>query len=140
MLLQTIKCLAEAQGMSLSEEKSSYVLEKVIAERKAFLSRKKLIYRARLNIVEETKELQFTEILKESGLGLSSGADEMSTGFGFKKEPYKTSLGPREGRIEEQSHLFGKQYSYSFDFAAFRNAIEDAARTEGYAFSWKFYL
>jgi len=29
MLLQAIKCLAEAQGLSLSEEKGRYVLEKV---------------------------------------------------------------------------------------------------------------
>ncbi|MHB1324864.1 MAG: hypothetical protein ACYC0L_01460 [Thermoleophilia bacterium] len=32
---------------------------------------------------------------------------DMSPGFGFKKETYKTGAGPREGTIEEQSTLFG---------------------------------
>lgn len=140
MLLQTIKELAATQGLSLSEEKGGYALEKVLAERKAFLSRKKLIYRAKFRIEEEKKVLLFTESLKESGFGFQAGDAESSSGVGFKMESCKTGLGPREGSIEEQSHLFGRQYHYSFDFSAFRRSIEAAARTEGYAFNWKFSL
>ena len=44
----------------------------------------------------------------------------MSTGFGFKKETYNTFGKERTGSIEEQSKLFGKDYSYKFDFGTFR--------------------
>ena len=142
MLLQTIRANAEVQGFSFSEEKGFYVLEKVIAERKAFLTHKKLIYRAKFRINEEEKELLFTEFLKESGFGLTSGAgdDGLSPGFGFKKESYKTGMGPREGSIEEQANLLGKRYNYSFDFGAFRKSLEEIARVEGYSFRWKYSL
>jgi len=140
MLLQVIKGFAEVQGLSLSKDKGCYLLEKVLAERKGFSSRKKLIYRAKFRIDDEKNELQFSELLKESGLGLSSGDEGLSPGFGFKTESYKTGPGRREGSIEEQSLLFGKQYNYSFDFGVFRRSIEDAARTEGYAFIWKYFL
>ena len=140
MLLQTIKHLAEDQGLSWGEDKDIYVMEKVVAERKAFLSRKKLTYRAELRIIDDAKEVYFTELLKESGFGLSSGDDDSSPGIGFIKESYKTGFGGREGSIEEQSRLFGKNYSYTFDFAAFRNLIEAAVRDAGYTFIWKFSL
>lgn len=140
MLLQTIKNCAEGQGLSFSEEKGFYVLEKVIAERKAFLTHKKLIYRARFRINEEGKDLQFTEFLKESGFGLASGDDGLSPGFGFKKEICKTGMGPREGSIEEQANLLGKRYNYSFDFGMFRRSLEEIARVAGYSFSWKYSL
>lgn len=47
---------------------------------------------------------------------------------------------PREGSIEEQSRLFGKEYTYTFDFAAVRKAIEAAVQAAGYSFLWKFFL
>jgi hypothetical protein len=142
MLIETIQTIAAAQELSLTEKKGVYTLARVVAERKSFLCRKKLLYRARLRIVEEKKEVHFTELLKESGFGLSSGSvdTEMSPGFGFKKETYKTGLGPREGTIEEQSTLFGKQYTYTFDFCTVRKAVESAAQAAGYTFQWKFFL
>jgi predicted secreted acid phosphatase len=81
---------------------------------------------------EDNKELRFTEMLKESGSGMSSG----DSGFGFKKESYKTGTGPREGTTEEQSKLFGAQYSYTFDFSTVRTFIEEAAVKAGYAFKY----
>jgi len=142
MLTEAIRTIAAAQGLTLTEKKGVHTLERVVAERKTFLSRKKLLYRAKFRIVEEKKEVHFTELLKESGFGLSSGSvdTEMSPGFGFKKETYKTGMGPREGSIEEQSTLFGKQYTYTFDFGTVRKAVESAAQAAGYTFQWKFFL
>ncbi|HSR36760.1 MAG TPA: hypothetical protein VLL73_06220 [Desulfurivibrionaceae bacterium] len=142
MLIDAIREIAATQGLEITEKKGLYTMERVVAERKAFLSRKKLLYRAKFRIEEEKKELLFTELLKESGFGLSSGSTdtEMSPGFGFKKETYKTGMGPREGTIEEQSRLFGKEYTYTFDVAAVRKAVEAAAQAAGYTFHWKFFL
>ena len=67
-------------------------MEAVIAERKAFLSKKKLTYICRFKVDEPAKEVRFFEMLKESGFGVASGGcdGEMSSGFGFKKETYNT--------------------------------------------------
>ena len=121
----------------LKEKKGVYTLEFVVAERKAFLSKKKLTYSAKFRIDDDKKELRFTEMLKEASSGMSSGDSDMSPGFGFKKETYKTGAGPREGSIEEQSTLFGKEYTYSFDFKTVRTCIEHAAVAAGYAFKYQ---
>ncbi len=110
--------------------------EAVIAERKSFLTRKKLTYRCRLRISDSERVVRFYEILKESGFGISGGGgfdDDMSPGISFKKETYGLSGKERTGTIEEQSKLFGKDYKYSFDYASVRNAVKKAAEEEGYA-------
>ena len=86
---------------------------------------------------EDKKEVKFTEMLRESGSGISSGDSDLAPGFGFKKETFRTGVGPRQGVIEQQSDLFGKQYSYTFDFKKVRSAIEEAATQEGYTFSYQ---
>jgi hypothetical protein len=42
----------------------------------------------------------------------------------------------REGTIEEQSKLFGKDYNYNFDFGAIRNKFKGIAEDFGYAFEY----
>ncbi len=101
---------------------------KVLAERKAFFSRKKLVYRATMRVNEEQREVHVRESLTETGSGLAP-----ESGLGFKTETYKTGKGPREGDIAEQSKLFGKAYSYTFDFAAVRGAVERVVQGHGYA-------
>ena len=120
----------------LNEKKGIYAFEVPIAERKAFLSKQKLVYSAKFRVDEANKEVRFTEMLKESGAGVSSSS-EMSPGFGFKKESYNTLSGPREGTIEEQSNLFGKKYEYKFDFGAIRKEFESKAKEKGYKFTYK---
>lgn len=140
MIIDEIKKVAGEISAEIKENKGVHTLEFVVAERKAFLSKKKLTYSAKFRIDEEKKELRFTEMLKESGSGLTSGGGDfgdMSPGFGFKVETYKTGAGPREGTIKEQSDLFGKQYSYTFDFNAIRGKIEKAATDAGYAFKYQ---
>jgi len=139
-LIDTINTYSAGLGGSMSEKKGIYTIEIVIAERKAFLSKKKLRYIAKFRIVDESKEIKFTEMLTESGSGLSSGSDfdsGMSTGFGFKAETYNTMGGKREGSIEEQSNLFGKDYSYNFDYKAIRTKFEQIASSEGYSFKYQ---
>jgi len=108
-------------------------LEFKVAERKVFLSKKTLTYRAKLRVDEAYRVVKLFEILKETGLGLSSG--DMSPGFGFKVETYKTTGKQREGTIEELSKLFGKDYKYSWDYSTVRKMVEQEANKMGYALS-----
>ena len=136
-LQEEIKRVFSALPAEFSEKKGLFTVEYVVAERKSFLSKKKLVYIAKYRIDEDKREVRFTEMLKESGSGLSGGGDFDSPGFGFKKETYKTGGGAREGVIEEQSTLFGKQYSYTFDFKTIRAAIEKKAQEAGFAFKYQ---
>jgi hypothetical protein len=114
----------------------SLLLESTIAERKAFLSKKSLIYRARLRLDEGKREVRFFETLKEVGLGISSSEPGgMGPGFGFKKETYKVTGKGREGSVEELSELFGKEYKYSWDYSKLRGAIREEVERAGYSFS-----
>lgn len=110
----------------------------VVAERKSFLSKMKLVYSAKYRVDENKREVRFTESLKESGFGFSGGSDfDNNPGIGFKKETYRTGGGARQGVLEEQSDLFGKKYSYSFDFKRIREGIEKKALEAGFAFSYQ---
>jgi len=135
-LADDINGMAGSIGAELKEKKGVYTMTLVVAERKAFLSKKKLEYIARFRVDDAARELHFTEMLKETGSGISGGGEDMAPGFGFKAETYKTGVGPREGGIIEQSDYFGKQYSYAYDWSAIRKWVEQAARAAGYAFSY----
>ncbi len=139
-LLDEIREFATTIGAGIQEDKGLFTLRSLVAERKAFLSKKKLEYIAKFRILDEAKVVKFTEMLKESGSGLSTGGggfDDISPGFGFKKETYKTGAGPREGTIEEQSNLFGKDYAYRFDFKTIRPKVEELAKVAGYEFKYQ---
>ena len=135
--LQEIQKIAGDLPGELKEDRGEFTLEYVVAERRAFLSRKKLVYRAKFRIDDQNREVRFTELLKERGFGLSSGDADISPGFGFKKETYKVGAAGREGTIEEQSDLFGRKYDYKFDFAKVRKQLEEKARGAGYKFTYK---
>jgi len=141
-ILEEIKKIASEIPAEIKEDDGIYVLEFLVAQRKAFLSSKKLTYRAKFRIDEEKKEVRFTEMLKESGFGLSSSGGDfdggMSSGFGFKKSTYSVGIGgEREETIEEQSNLFGKKYDYKFNFGELRKKIEDKSKEAGYQFTYK---
>ena len=144
-LIDDIKNGLSADGGEFKDKgggKFSY--EKLIAERKVFwFMKSKLEYKAKIKIDDGAKEVAFSEMLKESGFGVSSGSGfgggdmGMSPGFGFKKETYNTLSGAREGTIEEQSNLFGKKYEYKFDYGKIRKMVESAAKKAGYGFKYK---
>ncbi|MEN6442084.1 MAG: hypothetical protein ABFD97_26275 [Syntrophobacter sp.] len=135
-ILDDLKEIISGMDVELREKKGVFSFEKVIAERKAFLSRKKLTYAARFRIDVEKAELRFTEMLKESGFGISSGEGDIGPGFGFKKETYSSSSKGREGTITEQSVSFGKKYSYTFNYGEIRAKVEEIAGKNGYAFRY----
>lgn len=119
----------------VEEKDGTLKLEFKVAERKVFLTKKTLTYRARLRIDEPGKTVRFHETLKETGMGLSTGDVETTPGIGFKAERYKLTGKEREGTIEELSKLFGREYKYTFDFSTVREKIKQAAEEAGYTFS-----
>lgn len=122
------------------EKKGVWEYSAVIAERKAFLTKKKLTYSMRLKPDETARVVHFSEMLTETGSGVSTGGDidgGMSAGFGFKTESYNTiKSGGRQGSIEEQSRLFGKDYTYQFDYAAIRNEVKALVEGAGFKFEY----
>jgi hypothetical protein len=138
-IVEQIKQYAGEAGAELKEKKGAWTLKLVVAERKAFLSKKKLEYIAKFRVDEDGRTLRFSERLKETGSGISSGGSDfdMSPGFGFRKESYKTGAGPREGTIKEQSDLFGKKYEYTFDFSEIRGWFERLAADYDHSFEYK---
>jgi hypothetical protein len=119
----------------VAQRDGTLLLSSVIAERKAFLSKKQLTYRCRVRVNDATKDVLLFEVLEERGSGLTSGNSdgEFSTpGFGFKVEKYDTRKGVREGTIKEQSVLFGKTYAYTFDYGEARSAVQALAAQAGY--------
>jgi hypothetical protein len=140
-MIEKIKELLASYNGEWKEKKGINEFKAVIAERKAFLSKQKLTYSAKMRIDDGAKLITFTEMLMEAGSGLSSGGGfdgGMSTGFGFKTESYNTMSGKgREGNIEEQSNLFGKKFEYTFDFKEIRSKIEALAKENGYAFKYQ---
>ena len=132
---------AKSIGAELKDKKGVWTLSKVVAERKAFLSKKKLTYTAKFRIDDDAKQVVFSEYLAEKGSGFTGGSsgfdDGMSTGMGFSKTSYNTSKDGISGSIQEQSNLFGKQYSYDFKYDEVRTAVEDLAKKAGYEFEYK---
>lgn len=112
------------------EKKGVTTVKYVVAERKFLLAKKKLVYTAKYRIDEKKREVRFTEMLKESGFGISGGSE-------FKKETYKTGSGEREGVIEEQSNFLGKKYNYTFDFKAIREQVKKKAQEAGFTFEYR---
>jgi len=116
-----------------AQKDGSLAMEALIAERKAFLSKRKLTYKCKLRVDEAERRVTFWEMLIEKGSGVSGG-DDMAPGFGFKKETYGVSGKERSGSIEEASMLFGKDFDYAWDYAAVRTAVRAAAEAAGYSF------
>jgi hypothetical protein len=122
------------------EKKGVWEYSATLAERKAFLSKKKLTYSAKMKMDESAKVVKFSEMLIEAGSGFSSGGDldnGMTTGFGIKTESYNTFGGARKGTIAEQSTLFGKDYSYQFDYKEARLKVKDIVEKAGYHFEYQ---
>lgn len=122
-----------------NEKKGLWEFSTVIAERKAFLSKKKLTYSVKLRVDDAAKVVKFSEMLMEAGSGFSSGGldDGMSSGFGVKTESYNTFKKAPEVTIEEQSRQFGKDYSYSFNFQETREKVRQVAEAAGYKFEYQ---
>jgi hypothetical protein len=119
-----------------SEKKGLWDFSAVIAERKVFLSKKKLAYSLKMRVDDTAKTVKFSEMLMEAGSGFTSGGD-LDSGFGVKTESYNTFSGARSGTIQEQSTQFGKDYSYTFDYADIRNKVQAITEQAGYKFEYQ---
>ena len=139
-MIEDIKKALGSFAGEWKEKNGLWEFKATIAERKAFLSKKKLTYSAKMRLDEDAKLVKFTEMLIEAGSGLSSGGGfdgEISPGFGFKTETYNTTKGAREGSIEEQSNLFGKKFDYKFDYKKIRAKVEEIAKSKGFKFNYQ---
>jgi hypothetical protein len=105
----------------------TFAFEEVVAERKTFLSRQKLIHRVSVRVDDARREVRFFELLRESSRGLVGGLDLKVEVTGVKGKE-------RAGTIEEHSRYLGHRYDYRVDYAAIRASVEDAACAAGYAF------
>lgn len=130
--LPDILNLLRDRGMETSESRGELRFRKKLASRVVFLvSRKSLIYKGRIRIDSNGRRIHFHEHLVETGMGLDAG-------IGFKLEKtHITASGERSGSIEEQNTLFGRKYSYDFDYAALRNGIKRIAEQQGFEFLYE---
>jgi hypothetical protein len=101
--------------------------EAVLAERKAFLSKKKVTYKCKARVDDASRTVRFREMLVETCSGVSGGPDDIGHGIGFKAGGKE-----RPGSIEEASSYLGKDYSYRWDDAAVRTALQQVAAAAGY--------
>jgi hypothetical protein len=115
------------------QKDGSLAMEVVVAERKAFLSKRTLTYKCKFRVNDGTRSVTFWEMLMEKGSGVSGG-DDMAPGFGFKKETYSTKAKEISGTIEEASRLFGKDFEFTWDYAVVRRMVSGAAAAAGYGF------
>ncbi|MGB9641001.1 MAG: hypothetical protein ACPL4H_08825 [Anaerolineales bacterium] len=138
-IIEDIKIGLNHYNGQWNEKKGLWSFSATIAERKAFLSKKKLAYTAKLRINDEEKNIYFSENLTESSSGFSTGdsIDAVSPGFGVKTETYNTLSGKRQGSIEEQSKIFNKDYHYTFNYQEIRSVIKEIAEKHGYQFEYQ---
>lgn len=136
-ILQRVSQALKGLPGNFEKKGDDLCLRALMAERKSFLSKQALWYNARFRVDQQSMTVTFTEMLEErkSGLG-AGGMDDISPGFSFKKSVTKSSSEGLEGVIDEQSSLFSKSYSYSFDHKLVRNAVREAAEAEGYLFKY----
>jgi hypothetical protein len=131
----TDELIAASAGLPVrlaAQKDGSLKGEAVVAERKAFLSKKKLTYSCKARVDDGARTVRFWEMLMEKGSGMSSGMDDVGPGIGFKAGTYKTGGKERSGSIEEASSLFGKDFDYQWDYAAVRSSLQQVAAAAGY--------
>ncbi len=138
-IINTIRQALSSYDGKWNEKKGLWDFSATIAERKAFLSKKQLTYSCKMRIDDDARIVRFSEMLMEVGSGFSSGGfdSDMSSGFGVKKETYNTFGGSRQGTIEEQSGLFGKEYTYQFNYQDIREKVRFIVESAGYRFEYQ---
>ena len=104
-----------------------FALEAVAAERKTLLSRERLVYRAAPRIDDATRTVRFQKRLQESSRGLVGGLTA-------KAETTSLHGKERDGTVAERSRYLGRRFDCFLDYGAVREAVEEAAQAQGYAF------
>jgi len=131
-LVQQIQDFARSISADFKEKKGLCELNLVVAQRKAFLSKQKLTYQAKLRVDDKEKTVRFTELLKETSSGMES------PGFSSSSGTFRTAQGGRQaGYLQQQADFFSKKYEYDFDFKTIRSKIESLSQAAGYAFQYQ---
>lgn len=133
---EAIRRAFQGRGAEFTDRDGVLSVTLVVAERKGFLSRRKVTYSARFRVDEPRRTVLFSELLKESGSGLTGSGPLGEPGAGFKVQTWKTGRGPRQGMIEEQARDLAGRFQMSIDFAANRAAVEKAVAEIGYALEY----
>jgi hypothetical protein len=138
-VLESIKSyLANEAGAQVTDKSQGGEAKLVIAEQKSLLAKKKVEYSAKFKVDDTERVVRFFEMLKESGSGMSGGnAGDFGGGWGVTKTTYKMSGSGLEGTLESQGALLGKKFSFSFDYARIRNAVQAIAQQNGYRFEYQ---
>lgn len=125
----------ELAGELVPQRDGSLKLEQVIAERRRFLSRKKVTYVCRLRVDPEARAVRFYEALKESGFGLSGGGgdDDLGPGLGYCKESYACSGKCRAGTVAERLRGLGGGFTFRFDLGALHEALRACTASAGFS-------
>ncbi len=126
---EELRGIAAEFGLDSKEEKGVVALSRPAAEKKGFLSKRKVTYRALYKIDPEKKELHFTEFLVESGSGAGgTGSESWSTG--------RDKEGP-EGRVGKRMSALAKKYQIHFPAVEVGVRFRQAAEAGGYAFTYQ---
>jgi hypothetical protein len=138
VLVGEIMRFAQAAGFTVQQSAHQLTLERVVAERKTFLSSAKLEYRATVSLDEGRRTARFTELLKESGAGLTSGGGDdgdfgTASGFSFQKSSFNSRKDGIGESIEEQAARFGTKYAPGFPYAEVKGHIARACAAAGYS-------
>ncbi|MBU4207153.1 MAG: hypothetical protein KJ777_09785, partial [Actinobacteria bacterium] len=130
-----LKELSDSLQLTWSQKRDVTTVEKVIAQRTAFMATAKLEYQAKIRINDASREVAFRELLKETGAGMSGGDDSDGIGFGFQGGSYHSGGGMADD-IAEQAGRYGKLYSFDFDYAAWRDQVKALVEAAGYQFKY----
>ena len=138
VLVGEILRYAQAAGFSVQQSGHQLTLERVVAERKSFLSTARLEYRATISLDEVRRSARFTEMLKESGAGLTSGGGDdgdlgTATGFSFEKTSHNSRKDGIAESIEEQAARFGTKYAPGFPYSEVKGHIDRVCMAAGYS-------
>ena len=130
--------LAEGWQLGLSQSGHTVTLERLVAEQKGVLSRTRLEYFAKVAVDGAQGEVRFSEMLKETGRGLSTGGGDfdgdVGVGFGFQAGTYRSGTQVAD-TIEEQERRLGPRFGTSFPHAALRDQVAGIAGAFGYRFT-----
>jgi hypothetical protein len=140
VLVAEILRYAQAAGFTVQQSAHQLELRRVVAERKAFLSSAKLEYRATISLDGGRRTARLTEMLKESGSGLTSGGGDdgdfgTANGFGFQKTMYNSRTDGIAESIEEQAARFGTKYAPGFPYGDVKGQLGRICVGVGYSFS-----
>jgi len=134
-LTEDINKLAANLSLNIREAQGIHHINVIVADCKSYNSRQKLEYRARFRINETEKAVKFTEALQESEVGFSSGSPLSRAGF--KADTFDIRNISVKVSIEDQTTLFEKRYTYSYDFSSIRDQIEVLTDKAGYRFKYQ---